>query len=509
MQAWPLYQTRSGSSPVCTKISVCCIKIGSSPASNLHASAGNHITQGLVHRYLQDPSSARGQKLAQLEHRTKTNLVDIQANLRQKSQCKKRIHAEIQLLFHYEQQPQIKLRPRVICSSKNACFLCNTFIRLHNQFYTPKTHGKLYPLWTLPDISTLSLGRSRIEELGKLYKQFNSLIEEKVISCLETKSLVRLYDNESRILIIRSLTASEVTATEGKLVPNGAGSLSIHPSPNSGNNVIETFQNNIGNEGPLKDSSKPSTPRASDSIHGLALSHAIDSSSITQTLSAAAGKVTEKLVSNDAKSLSINQSPKSSTICIDTLRSSAENEGTAKGSLTPRPLDTIRSALCHSVDSSLATQNLKAIATPPTKAREMDFFDLTSHTAIPKIPEPKCLLPGQAVWFIISLSSPPTRFHTTRIHVELSYDQASSLASLNSLIQQASNLPGEAEMEVKVCAVWLTAAEAEKVRGVPGEVDLADDWTCKNIDGAFYSPDGLVLRKGGEVLKLSVERMEL
>lgn len=64
-------------------------------------------------------------------------------------------------------------------------------------------------------------------------------------------------------------------------------------------------------------------------------------------------------------------------------------------------------------------------------------------------------------------------------------------------------------MEVKVCAVWLTAAEAEKVRGVPGEVDLADDWTCKNIDGAFYSPDGLVLRKGGEVLKLSVERMEL
>lgn len=474
-------------------ITVRCIRIRSTAPGDLHGSTQKQMPQSLLRQYLQDPSSVRGQKIAQLAHRTTSNLVDTQAELQQKSLCKKRIHAEIQLLFYYEQQPQIALRPRVICSSKNACFLCNAFMRLHNRFYTPKTHGKLYPLWTLPEISTLSLARSRIGELGKLYRQFNILIEEKIISCLETKRLVHIYDNESKILNIRSLTASEVTAAEevmSKLVPNSAGSLLIHQSPNSGTNVTEIFQSDIGSEGLLKGSSKPLTP---------------------QNLNAAGEKATENLVSNDAKSLFLDPSHKSSTTCTDTLQSIIENGGTGKGSSKTsiaRHPDTIhRSSLSHSVNSSSTTQNLNDIATPPIKANEMDLLELTPHTAIPKIPEPKSLLRGQAVWSVISLSSPPTRFHTSHIHVELSFDQASSLASLNSLANQESNLPGEAGSGMKVCALWLTAAEAEKVRGAPGEINLADDWTCKRIDGVLYSPDGLVLRKGGEVLKLSVEKM--
>lgn len=496
------------------KITVRCIKMRSAVPNDLHASANEQMPQGLLYQYLQDPSSARCRKIALVEHRTKSNLVDTHASLQQKSLCKKKIHAEIQLLFHYEQQAQIKLRPRVICSSKNACFLCNAFIRLHNQFYTPKTHGKLYPSWTLPDLTTLSLGRSKIEELRELYRQFNTLIEEKIISCLETKTLVHMYDNESRILNIRSLTASEVTAAEniiGKLVPNGAISFSKNSSPNSGTNVTGTFQNDIGDEGSLKGPSKPSTPRTSHSIHELALSHAVDASSTIQNLNATAEEVTEKLVPNDAKGLSINLSPQSSTICTDTLRNDIENERTARGSCknsTPRLPDAIHeSALHRSVETFSTTQNLKAITPPNTKTKETDFFQLTPHTAITKITEPKCLHPGQAVWFIISPSSPPTRFHCSHIHVEISYDQASSLASVISLTQQESNLPDEAERRVKVCAVWLTAAEAEKVRGAPGEVDLADDWTCKKIDGVLYNPNGLVLRKGREVLKLTVEEM--
>lgn len=60
-----------------------------------------------------------------------------------------RIHAEIQLIFHCELQVDIKF-PRVICSSKDACFLCDAFISLHGKTYTPRCHGRLYPGWKLP-----------------------------------------------------------------------------------------------------------------------------------------------------------------------------------------------------------------------------------------------------------------------------------------------------------------------------------------------------------------------
>jgi hypothetical protein len=54
-----------------------------------------------------------------------------------------KVHAEIQLLFFYEAHPS-RRRPRFICSSKSACYLCNLFFSLHGGFYVPRTHGRLY-----------------------------------------------------------------------------------------------------------------------------------------------------------------------------------------------------------------------------------------------------------------------------------------------------------------------------------------------------------------------------
>jgi len=67
-----------------------------------------------------------------------------------------KIHAEIQLLYHCRTVLQNEtLLPRVLCSSKSACWLCNAFIlfdsKIHTpKFYTPRCHGKLYPGWRLP-----------------------------------------------------------------------------------------------------------------------------------------------------------------------------------------------------------------------------------------------------------------------------------------------------------------------------------------------------------------------
>ena len=61
------------------------------------------------------------------------------------------MHAEVQLLTYFD----IKLqgtKPRVICSSKEACFLCNFLIKTHGKMYTPYTHGRVYRGWRLPAV---------------------------------------------------------------------------------------------------------------------------------------------------------------------------------------------------------------------------------------------------------------------------------------------------------------------------------------------------------------------
>ncbi|KAF3399522.1 hypothetical protein DPV78_006381 [Talaromyces pinophilus] len=88
-----------------------------------------------------------------------------------------RIHAEIQLIFHCELHLDVKF-PRVIGSSKDACFLCDAFISLHGKTYTPRCHGRLYPLWRLPyNPQLMNLQRSLNRYLESACKEsFGALI---------------------------------------------------------------------------------------------------------------------------------------------------------------------------------------------------------------------------------------------------------------------------------------------------------------------------------------------
>ena len=73
----------------------------------------------------------------------------------QKTLQEARIHAEIQLIYYCELHVFAgSLWPRVVRSSKNACWLCNTFISSHGRMYTSKCHGRLYPGWRLPLLVT-------------------------------------------------------------------------------------------------------------------------------------------------------------------------------------------------------------------------------------------------------------------------------------------------------------------------------------------------------------------
>lgn len=99
--------------------------------------------------------------VTRLQHQGKSNAAfttTVSEILRQS-----RVHAEIQLLTHYELHPAPK-NPRVICASKDACYLCNLFIRLRGDFYTPRTHGNIYPRWWLPPVPAFAATRNRLNQ---------------------------------------------------------------------------------------------------------------------------------------------------------------------------------------------------------------------------------------------------------------------------------------------------------------------------------------------------------
>jgi hypothetical protein len=112
-----------------------------------------------------------------------------------------KVHAEIQLLFFYELH-QSSRRPRFICSSKSACYLCNLFIQLHGRFCVPRTHGRLYERWVLPDWLE-GIPTDRRQHLSRTLIQMNSALEDKISRVYTGTQKPYLHPNES-ILVERA-----------------------------------------------------------------------------------------------------------------------------------------------------------------------------------------------------------------------------------------------------------------------------------------------------------------
>ncbi|KAI9717671.1 MAG: hypothetical protein M1812_004616 [Candelaria pacifica] len=135
-----------------------------------------------------------------------------------------RVHAEIQLLLYYELHPDLP-RPRVICSSKSACYLCDLFIRFHGLYYIPRTHGRLYEKWTLPDLAN-GLTESCRAALNTVLDQLNAVLEQKIRSTLSEKKRVCYHPNESVLVPPGHWSNSEPSVA---LVPSSVASTpTIH-----------------------------------------------------------------------------------------------------------------------------------------------------------------------------------------------------------------------------------------------------------------------------------------
>jgi hypothetical protein len=132
----------------------------------------------------------------------------------------RKIHAEIQLLFYYELHPDSP-RPRVICSSKSACYLCNVFFHIHGRFFVPRTHGRVYDKWILPD--WLDVPAERCRDFSNITIQFKAIIDEKIREALTSQQRICLYPNESVLLPAAHWTSSAIS---GIVKPTSSSSTS-------------------------------------------------------------------------------------------------------------------------------------------------------------------------------------------------------------------------------------------------------------------------------------------
>ena len=150
------------------------------------------------------------------------NLVAKQKN---KTMSEAKIHAEVQLIFYCENDsPQ--LLPRVICSSKDACFLCNAFIAVHGKFHTPRSHGRLYPGWRLP----------YSPQPSDLERRFTQQLEYHIQGSIKTmlsrkKKTLHQHPNESTILTLQ-ISNSTLRSLSGETNPIQSGN-SMHATSNT------------------------------------------------------------------------------------------------------------------------------------------------------------------------------------------------------------------------------------------------------------------------------------
>jgi len=125
---------------------ICRVQISAvcSRASNLPATKLDPISADLIHSLLNGPKL---RKLATKFH--ESSLFAIKDHIRQEATLAIPMHAEVQLLFHYERN-SCPLPPRIIYSSKQACFLCDLFFKILGRFVVPSTHERVYKKWVLP-----------------------------------------------------------------------------------------------------------------------------------------------------------------------------------------------------------------------------------------------------------------------------------------------------------------------------------------------------------------------
>ena len=252
-----------------------------------------------------------------------------------------KVHAEVQLLLFYEHDPTIP-RPRIICSSKSACYLCNLFFKIHGEFQIPRTHGKIYDKWTLP--YWLATQSHMNESMSHVLLRFNRALESKILEVLMRRQAQKVvHPNESTIALYEPWSSNS-TIRSAEPIPTN----SLHP-----HRPTNSSQGN-GERGicPLTDS----IPEVAEDSRGQSATQSIQQSVLesqeqssdvqsVSTCSLCLGDRVRKKVIDDGRSLAV----RASGINFDFVVSPDSNQlGNVDGKVTSAFWITIETVHCQS-----------------------------------------------------------------------------------------------------------------------------------------------------------------
>ena len=193
------------------------------------------------------------------------------ATTARKGVTESKIHAEIQIAAYYEIHPST-LPPRLICSNKNACYLCNEFIRLQGKFYIPRSHGKLYPGWRVPPLRTFDVTLSnlieRLDSKISLFYQENVHTRKRQPPAPDwtERAIVRYSESMSTLPSLPSRPTSPTvvpTLSEGHAAEDVTSPLPLHGFQPSMPTIIERPARSPTPEDVSDSESSTSTLRAS------------------------------------------------------------------------------------------------------------------------------------------------------------------------------------------------------------------------------------------------------
>lgn len=168
------------------------------------------------------------------------------------------VHAEIQLLVHYDLHPDPRvLPPRVLGVSKAACYLCNLFILQHKRFFHSKTHGRLYDQWTMPDLATFSVQQRND------YRRVLNVMDKTIQSATRNQPKIRRAEPGQSWLNLLTLQASP-TGSDARTIVSETSCAPNTPRANSASTRVAVPER--APKSPLHDlgQSLPSLPHPSE-----------------------------------------------------------------------------------------------------------------------------------------------------------------------------------------------------------------------------------------------------
>lgn len=118
------------------------------------------------------------------------------------------VHAEVQLILHYEQHPPER-PPRAIGCSKSACFLCDMLIQKLGKYQISFSHRRLYNQWTIKDVKWMTTERRLCFQHILTTMIDDMLLLAKALRARDTKRLrLKTFGLESRAVLPLSSASS-------------------------------------------------------------------------------------------------------------------------------------------------------------------------------------------------------------------------------------------------------------------------------------------------------------